>query len=78
MQNCKGKLNMTYCLIYLDDTIVFLKTEEEPLHPLHIVFECFREHHLKLKLIKCEFFKSKTSYLAHYVSKEGMQTVKRI
>ena len=29
MQNCIGKLNLTSCLIYLDDVIVFSKTEEE-------------------------------------------------
>ena len=63
---------MTYCLIYLDDVVVFLKTEEEHLHCLHVVFEHFREHHLKLKLTKCEFFKSKINYLAHHVSKEGI------
>ena len=30
-QNCLGKLNLIYCLIYLDDVIVFSKTEEEHL-----------------------------------------------
>ena len=70
MQNCLGELNMTYCLIYLDDVIVFLKMEEEHLCHLHIVFECFREHHLKLKLTKCEFFKSEINYLAHHFSKD--------
>ena len=49
MQNWLGELNMTYCLIYLDDIIVFSKTEEEHLLCLCIVFECFGEHHLKLK-----------------------------
>ena len=29
MQNYLGKLSMTYCLIYLNDVIVFSKTEEE-------------------------------------------------
>ena len=72
MQNCLGELNMTYCLINLDDIIVFLKTEEEHLHHLHIVFKHFREHHLKLKLTKCKFFKSKINYVAHHVSKEGI------
>ena len=56
----------------MDDIIVFLKTEEEHLHGLQVVFECFREHHLNLKLTKCEFFKSEINYLAHHVSKEGM------
>ena len=55
MQNCLGELNLTYCLIDLDDVIVFSKTEEEHLWPLHFVFECIWEHNLKLKLSKCEF-----------------------
>ena len=32
MQNCLGELNLVYCLIYLDDLIVFLQTMEEHLH----------------------------------------------
>ena len=72
MKNCLSKLSMTYCLIYLDDVIFILKTDKEHLHLLHIVFHCSREHHLKLKLTKCEFFKSEINYLAHHISKEGI------
>ena len=42
MQNCMGELNFIYCLIYLDDLIVFLHTAEEHLHRLHVVFDCLR------------------------------------
>ena len=73
MQNCLGELNLTYCLIYLDDVIVFLKAEEEHLHHLCIIFECFRQHSLKLKPTKCESFKIKINYLAHHISKGGVQ-----
>ena len=38
MQNCLGKLNFIYCLIYLDSIIVFLQTAEEHLHWLCMVF----------------------------------------
>ena len=31
MQNCLGELNLTYCLIYLDDMIVFSEMSEEHL-----------------------------------------------
>ena len=31
MQNCLGELNLTYALIYLDDVIVFSRTEEDHL-----------------------------------------------
>ena len=37
MQNCMGELNFIYCLIYLDDLIVFSWTAEEHLHQLHVV-----------------------------------------
>ena len=49
MQNCLGKLNLIYCLIYLDDLSVFLWTAEEHLHRLHIVFDWLREYNLKMK-----------------------------
>ena len=38
-QNCLGKLNLIYCLIYLDDLIMFLQTAEECLHLLCVVFD---------------------------------------
>ena len=34
MQNCMGELNFIYCLIYLDDLIMFSWTTEEDLHQL--------------------------------------------
>ena len=49
MKNCLGELNLTYCLIYLDDIVVFLQTAGEHLHHMRIVFDQFREHNLKLK-----------------------------
>ena len=32
MQDCMGELNFIYCLIYLDDLIMFLQMAEEHLH----------------------------------------------
>ena len=49
MQNCLRELNLAYCLIYLDDMIVFSKMEAEHLQHLCVVFNCFWEHNLKLK-----------------------------
>ena len=77
MQNCLGELNLTYCLIYLDDVIVFSKMEEEHLKCLHIVFDHFQEHNLRLKPMKCEFFRDEINYLAHHVSKEGCAAQQR-
>ena len=68
MQNTLGELNLTYCVIYLDDIIVFGCMEEEHLEHLCVVFEMFREFNLKLKTSKCSFFQSEIMYLAHHIS----------
>ena len=39
MQNCLGNLYLCYCIIYLDDVIVFSKTLEEHVFRLRVVFE---------------------------------------
>ena len=75
MQNCLSELNLTYCLIYLDDMIVFSETPEEHLLRIRVVFNRLRQHGLKLKPSKCDVFKSEMNYLAHHVSKEGGLTL---
>ena len=77
MQNCLGKLNLTYCLIYLDDVIVFSKMPEEHLQRMCVVFNCLQEHGLKLKPSKCDVFKSEINYLAHHVSWRGVLPSKK-
>ena len=72
MQNTIGELNLTYCIIYLGDLIVFGCSEEEHLEHLHIVSEHFREFNLKLKPSKCSFFHSEIVYLVHHISCEGI------
>ena len=73
MQNTLGELNLTYCVIYLDDVIVFGQMEEEHLKRLCVVLERFHKFNLKLKPSKCLFFKNEIVYLAHHVSKEGIR-----
>ena len=73
MQNCLGELNLTYALIYLDNMIVFSRTEEEHLHCLRVVFACFLEHGLKLKPSKCHFLQDEITFLGHEISAEGMK-----
>ena len=69
MQNCMGELS----LIYLDDLIVFSCTAEEHLHQLRVVFDRLREYNLKLKPSKCNLCREEINYLAHRVSKAGIQ-----
>ena len=46
---------------------------EEHLQRLHTVFDQLGEYNLKLKPSKCSLFKEEISYLAHRVSKQGVQ-----
>ena len=77
MQNCLGELNLTYCLIYLDDVIVYSKTLEEHLQRMRVVFDHLREHSLKLKPTKCDLFRTELIYLAHHMSKDGVKPSKK-
>ena len=73
MQNCLGELNLMYALIYLDDMIIYSKTEDEHLVRLRAVLERFMENGLKLKLSKCNFFRMEINYLGHKVSVARME-----
>ena len=62
-----------FAMGYLDDIIIFSKTEEEHLEHLETIFNRLREAGLKLKLQKCSFFKKHIQYLGHLISDEGIQ-----
>ena len=74
MESCLGELHLNWCIIYLDDIIVFSKTPEEHLRQLQGVFDKLAKVGLKLKPSKCEFFKSRITYLGHIVLAAGIET----
>ena len=78
MLSCLGNLCLQYCIIYLDDIIVFSKTPEEHLDRLRAVFEQLKKAELKLKPLKYEFLKQELTYLGHVVSKNGSKKVEAI
>ena len=63
MEDCLGDLNMNWCIVYLDDVIVYSKTPEEHLERFEAVFQKLSNAGLKLKPSKCSFFKNKITYL---------------
>ena len=76
MLNCLGELNLTYCLIYLDDVIVFSHTEEEHLERMRVIFDRLQEHGLKLKPSKCEVFQDGDQLLSSPCEQERCPAVK--
>ena len=74
MENCLGDLHLNWCIIYLDNIIIYSKIPEEHMKRLEAVFKKLSKAGLKLKPSKCEFFKSEITYLGHIVSNEGIAT----
>ena len=71
MERCMGTLNL---IIYLDDIIIFSSSFEQHLERLESVFQKLSSYNLKLKPSKCEFFKTRVTYLGHIVSEIGIET----
>ena len=74
MHDCLGDLNMNWCIVYLDDIIIFSDTKEEHIKKLEAVFQKLMAAGLKLKPTKCFFFRDEIEYLGHVVSGKGIST----
>ena len=53
METCLGEMHLKWCIIYLDDIIVFSRTPEEHIERLRGVFSKLAAAGLRLKLSKC-------------------------
>ena len=62
-----------FAMGYLDDIIIFSKTEEEHLQHLEEIFVRLRNFGLKMKREKCSFYKKHIQYLGHLVSERGFE-----
>ena len=58
---------------YLDDIVVFSRTAEDHLNHLEKVFAALQKVDLKIKVSKCEFFKSHVCYLGFLVGESGIR-----
>ena len=74
MHDCLEELNMNWCIVYLDDIIIFSDTKEEHLKRLEAVFQKLCAAGLKLKPSKCFFFREEIEYLGHVVSGKDIST----
>ena len=73
MELCLSDLHLNWCIIYLDDVIVFSRTPEEHKR-LEAVFKKISDAGLKIKPSKCEFCRRHIHYLGHIVSDGGIKT----
>ena len=71
METCLLDLNLNWCIIYMDDIVIFSKDLASHLERLKAMFQKLEQAGLKLKPFKCELFQWQINYLRHIVSTQG-------
>ncbi|KAL0534251.1 hypothetical protein IC582_028540 [Cucumis melo] len=62
----------TFVIVFIDDILIYSKTEAEHENHLRMVLQTLRDNKLYAKFSKCEFWLKQVSFLGHVVSKAGV------
>ena len=62
-----------FVVVFIDDILVYSKTEAEHEEHLCIVLSRLREHKLYAKFSKCAFWLNKITFLGHVLSADGIE-----
>ena len=61
-----------FVVIFIDDILIYSKSEEEHAEHIRIVLGRLREHCLYAKFSKCVFWLKEVAFLGHVLSKDGV------
>ncbi|WVZ97823.1 LOW QUALITY PROTEIN: hypothetical protein U9M48_043333, partial [Paspalum notatum var. saurae] len=61
-----------FVVVFIDDILIYSKSEEEHKEHLRIVLTRLREHKLYAKFSKCAFWLKEVSFLGHILSEKGV------
>ncbi|KAA3470451.1 DNA/RNA polymerases superfamily protein [Gossypium australe] len=68
-----GHYEFLFVVVFIDDILVYSRTEEEHDAHLRVVLQILREKQLYAKFSKCEFWLREVTFLGHVVSAEGIR-----
>ena len=63
---------LLYCMVYIDDIIIYSKTAEEHLQHIEAVLKTLMKHKISIKWQKCNYSKLRLDFLGHIVSANGI------
>ena len=61
-----------FIIVFIDDILVYSRSELEHERHLGLVLQTLRQHQLYAKFRKCEFWLSRVGFLGHVVSADGI------
>jgi hypothetical protein len=61
-----------FVVVFIDDILVYSRSEEEHEEYLRLVLHKLQYHKLYAKLSKCEFWLKQVAFLGHIISKGGI------
>jgi hypothetical protein len=61
-----------FVVVFIDDILVYSRSEEEQEEHLHPALRKLREHRLYAKLSKCDFWMKQVAFLGHVILKGGV------
>ena len=61
-----------FVMVFVDDILIYSKSEEDYEGHLRVVLHTLREHQLYAKFSKCEFWLTEVRFLGHVVSASGV------
>src|SRR6266498_168248 len=61
-----------FVVVFIDDILIYSRSEEEHEQHLRIVLDRLKDHQLYAKFSKYEFWLQKVSFLGHILSEEGV------
>jgi len=60
-----------FCIVYLDDILIFSKTEEEHEQHVKTILHALNRAGMILNLNKSKFFRNKVKFLSHIIDQHG-------
>ena len=62
-----------FVIVFIDDILVYSRSESDHMRHLSLVLKKLREHRLYAKFSKCQFWLDQVAFLGHVISAQGIQ-----